>query len=156
LTLVDLPVPVPRDDEVLIRVAACGVCHTELDEIEGRLPPSSLPRVLGHQAVGRVEAAGASVKDRRGGDRVGGAWIVRACGVARFCTSGRENLCERFEATGRDVNGAYAELMTAPAAFTHPIPSVFSDVEAAPLLCAGAIGYRSLTMTNLKNGDALG
>src|SRR5262245_11954572 len=81
LTLVDLPAPVPRGDEVLIRVAACGVCHTELDEIEGRLPPSSLPRVLGHQAVGRVEAVGASVQDRRVGDRVGVAWILRACGV---------------------------------------------------------------------------
>lgn len=156
LTLVDLPAPVPKDDEVLIRIAACGVCHTELDEIEGRTPPSSLPRVLGHQAVGRIEAVGASVTDRRAGDRVGVAWIFRACGVCRFCTSGRENLCERFEATGRDANGGYAELMTAPAAFAHPIPPTFSDVEAAPLLCAGAIGYRSLSMTNLQDGEPLG
>jgi propanol-preferring alcohol dehydrogenase len=139
-----------------VRVAACGVCHTELDEIEGRLAPSSLPRVLGHQVVGRVEAVGAKVADRHVGDRVGVAWIFRACGVCAFCTSGRENLCERFEATGRDANGGYAELMTAPAAFTYSIPSAFSDVEAAPLLCAGAIGYRSLAMTHLEDGAPLG
>ena len=156
LTLVDLPSPVPNETEVLVRVAACGVCHTELDEIEGRLPPSSLPRVLGHQVVGRVAAVGANVTDRRIGDRVGVAWIFRACGVCGFCTSGRENLCERFEATGRDANGGYAELMTAPAAFTHQIPREFSDVDAAPLLCAGAIGYRSLAMTNLEDGEPLG
>jgi propanol-preferring alcohol dehydrogenase len=156
LALVDLPSPIPNDDEVLVRVAACGVCHTELDEIEGRLPPSSLPRVLGHQVVGRVEAVGARVTNRRIGDRIGVAWIFRACGVCGFCTTSRENLCERFEATGRDANGGYAELMTAPAAFTHPIPPAFSDVDAAPLLCAGAIGYRSLAMTNLKDGEPLG
>jgi propanol-preferring alcohol dehydrogenase len=156
LALVDLPSPIPKEDEVLVRVAACGVCHTELDEIEGRLPPSSLPRVLGHQVVGRVEAVGPKVANRRIGDRVGVAWIFRACGVCGFCTSGRENLCERFEATGRDANGGYAEFMTAPAAFTHPIPPAFSDVEAAPLLCAGAIGYRSLAMTNLEDGAPLG
>jgi propanol-preferring alcohol dehydrogenase len=156
LSLVDLPTPTPRDDEVLVRVAACGVCHTELDEIEGRTPPSRLPRVLGHQAVGRVEALGSSVAGLAAGDRVGVAWVFRTCGVCAFCTSGRENLCASFEATGRDADGGYAEFMTAPAAFAHPIPSIFSDVEAAPLLCAGAIGFRSLRLANLSDGRPLG
>ena len=156
LELVELPTPRPRPDEVLIRVAACGVCHTELDEIEGRTPPSRLPRVLGHQAIGRVEAVGSAVTAVRAGDRVGVAWVFRTCGVCGFCTTGRENLCERFEATGRDADGGYAEFMTAPAAFVHPMPSIFSDFEAAPLLCAGAIGYRSLRLANLTDGRPLG
>ena len=156
LTPVDLPRPVPRPDEVLIRVSACGVCHTELDEIEGRLPPSSLPRVLGHQAVGRIEAIGGGAADLREGDRVGVAWIFRACGSCHFCTTGRENLCAKFEATGRDADGGYAEYLTAPAGFVHRIPDAFSDVEAAPLLCAGAIGYRSLRLAQIDDGAPLG
>ena len=156
LTLTDLPVPAPQADEVLVRVAACGVCHTELDEIEGRLAPSSLPRVLGHQAVGRVDQLGAEVKGLKMGDRVGVAWVFRTCGVCAFCTTGRENLCGRFEATGRDADGGYAEYLTVPAAFTHPLPSTLSDLDAAPLLCAGAIGYRSLRLTGLTNGEPLG
>ena len=139
-----------------MRVAACGVCHTELDEIEGRTPPSALPRVLGHQAVGRVEAVGAAVTSLNPGDRVGVAWVFRTCGVCEYCTSGRENLCKRFEATGRDADGGYAEFMTVPAAFAHSIPPAFSDVDAAPLLCAGAIGYRSLRLSNLTDGQPLG
>jgi len=152
----DLPVPVPGEGEVRIRVSVCGVCHTELDEIEGRTPPPRLPVVLGHQAVGRVDALGPGAEGLREGDRVGVAWIFSACGRCKYCLEGNENLCPWFQATGRDVDGGYAEFMTVPAAFAHPIPEVFSDVEAAPLLCAGAIGYRSMKLTGLEDGESLG
>jgi len=156
LTLVELPAPEPGDGEIRIRVAACGVCHTELDEIEGRTPPPRLPVVLGHQVVGRVDALGRGVRAIREGDRVGVAWIFSACGRCKYCLEENENLCPWFRATGRDANGGYAELMTVPAAFAHPIPDVFSDLQAAPLLCAGAIGYRSLKLTRLEDGESLG
>ncbi len=156
LTLAELPVPEPSEGEIRLRVAACGVCHTELDEIEGRTPPPRLPVVLGHQAVGRVDALGAGVTGVREGDRVGVPWIFSACGRCKYCRGGNENLCPWFRATGRDADGGYAEWMTVPAAFAHPIPDVFSDVQAAPLLCAGAIGYRSLELANLADGESLG
>lgn len=156
LEMADLAVPEPGAGEVRLRLAVCGVCHTELDEIEGRLPPPRLPVVPGHQAVGRVEALGAGVADLREGDRVGVAWIGWACGRCKACREGDENLCPFFRATGRDVDGGYAEFMTVPAAFAHPIPETFTDVEAAPLLCAGAIGYRSLKLADLKDGEPLG
>lgn len=150
------PTPVPRSDELLIEVSACGVCHTELDEIEGRMPPPQLPIIPGHQVVGRVRELGSSASGFSVGDRVGVAWIHSACGICLRCRAGNENLCERFKATGRDAHGGYAEYMTAPAAFAFPIPATFSDVEAAPLLCAGAIGYRSLGLTQLRDGENLG
>ena len=150
LQLTDLPDPIASDDELLLQVSACGVCHTELDEIEGRTPPPRLPVVLGHQVIGRVVAAGSRVDGFQPGDRVGVAWIYSACGNCPACLAGNENLCPDFRATGRDANGGYAELMTVPAAFAYPIPAVFSDVEAAPLLCAGAIGYRSLRLAGLQ------
>jgi alcohol dehydrogenase, propanol-preferring len=153
---VDWPDPVPGPGEVVIRVGACGVCHTELDEIEGRTPPPRLPVILGHQVVGRVEAMGAGVEGLALGDRVGVAWIFSACGHCPFCRRGEENLCIHYRATGRDVHGGYAERMTVPAAFAHPIPAAFTDAEAAPLLCAGAIGYRSLRLTGLEDGQSLG
>jgi propanol-preferring alcohol dehydrogenase len=156
LEMADLAAPEPGEGEVRIRVAVCGVCHTELDEIEGRLPPPRLPVVLGHQAVGRVEALGPGAAGLREGDRVGIAWIGWACGRCKACLAGNENLCPFFRATGRDVDGGYAESMTVPAAFAHPIPEVFTDVEAAPLLCAGAIGYRSLKLAGIEDGEALG
>ena len=156
LELVDMPVPVPGDGEVLIKVTACGVCHTELDEIEGRTAPPRFPVVLGHQIVGRVEDRGKAVTKLRVGDRVGVGWIHSACGKCRFCLEGNENLCDQFEATGRDCHGGYAEYAVAPEDYAYPIPDPFSDVEAAPLLCAGAIGYRSMRLTNMKNGDNLG
>ncbi|HEY4588196.1 MAG TPA: zinc-dependent alcohol dehydrogenase family protein [Thermoanaerobaculia bacterium] len=156
LEMADLPVPVPGEGEVRIRVAVCGVCHTELDEIEGRTPPPRLPVVLGHQAVGRVDAVGSRVRELREGDRVGVPWIFSACGRCKYCREGDENLCPFFVATGRDADGGYAEFMTVPALFAHPIPETFTDVEAAPLLCAGAIGYRSLRLTGLEDGEALG
>ena len=156
LELVDLPVPVPRDHEILVKVSACGVCHTELDEIEGRTPPSTFPIVPGHQVVGRVVEAGSGATRFKTNDRVGIAWIHSSCGRCAFCASGRENLCPDFRATGRDADGGYAEYTTVGEDYAYAIPEVFSDTEAAPLLCAGAIGYRSLRLTNLKDGDNLG
>jgi propanol-preferring alcohol dehydrogenase len=156
LRIADLPDPVPAAGELLIEVHTCGVCHTELDEIEGRTPPPRLPVVLGHQVVGRVAALGAGTSGFRVGDRAGVAWIYSACGTCDFCRSGEENLCPQFRATGRDAHGGYAELMTVPEAFAHLIPEVFSDAAAAPLLCAGAIGYRSLRLTGLRDGQNLG
>jgi propanol-preferring alcohol dehydrogenase len=156
LALADVPDPVPRPGELLVAVTACGVCHTELDEIEGRTPPARLPIILGHQAVGRVEALGEGASRFRVGDRVGVAWIYSACGICEYCRSGRENLCEQFRATGRDADGGYAERMVVPEAFAHAIPEAFTDAEAAPLLCAGAIGYRSLRLTGLEDGRRLG
>jgi len=156
LTMVELPVPEPGPGELLVRVHFCGVCHTELDEIEGRAPPPRLPIVLGHQAVGYVEALGRGAGAFAPGDRVGIAWIHSACGNCRHCREGNENLCDEFRATGRDVNGGYAEYMTVPQAFAHRIPEAFSASDAAPLLCAGAIGNRSLRLTGLTNGQSLG
>ena len=156
LDLVDLPRPRPVAQELLLRVLACGVCHTELDEIEGRTPPPSLPVVPGHQVVGVVEEGGPGASRFSRGDRVGVAWIFSACGECRACRSGYENVCPDFRATGRDVHGGYAEFMTVPEQFAHPIPDRFSDAEAAPLLCAGAIGYRSLRLTGIEDGGRLG
>ncbi len=156
LRLVDLPVPVPGPGEVLVRVSACGVCHTELDEIEGRTPPPQLPLVLGHQVVGNLAARGPGAGAFQIGERIGVAWIYSACGECQWCRTGQENLCPQFRATGRDAHGGYAEYMVAPEAFVYHIPGVFTDVQAAPLLCAGAIGYRSLQLSGLRDGDSLG
>ncbi len=150
------PDPVLQEGRVLIRVRVCGVCHTELDEIEGRTPPPHLPVILGHQVVGEIASLGAGVTSLEIGQRVGVAWIYAACGECRFCQRGEENLCPDFQATGRDQNGGYAELMSVPASYVFPIPDVFSDAQAAPLLCAGAVGYRALRLTNLQNGQVLG
>jgi propanol-preferring alcohol dehydrogenase len=156
LELVNLADPVPGEKEIVVKVSACGVCHTELDEIEGRTPPPHFPVVLGHQVVGRVAKTGRNVKRFKIGDRVGIAWIYSACGKCKFCLSGQENLCSEFKATGRDANGGYAEYMAVTEDFVYPIPDIFSDAEAAPLLCAGAIGYRSLRLTGIKDGQNLG
>ena len=156
LKLTNLPDPVPGEKEILIKVSACGVCHTELDEIEGRTPPPHLPVVPGHQVVGRVEDTGSKTCAHNTGDRVGIGWIYSACGKCVFCREGNENLCRDFRATGRDADGGYAQYMTVPEDFAYPIPGTFSDMEAAPLLCAGAIGYRSLRLTGLRDGQNLG
>ncbi|MFQ5686727.1 MAG: zinc-dependent alcohol dehydrogenase family protein [Candidatus Scalindua sp.] len=156
LVLANIPDPVPGETEILVRVSACGVCHTELDEIEGRTPPPNLPVIPGHQVIGRVEQSGNKVSNFNIGDRVGIGWIHSSCGKCRFCLEGRENLCNEFHATGRDVNGGYAQYMTVPECFAFSIPDLFSDSEAAPFLCAGAIGYRSIKLTGLKDGQNLG
>jgi propanol-preferring alcohol dehydrogenase len=152
----EMPQPTPGAGELLIAVSTCGVCHTELDEIEGRTPPPAFPVILGHQVVGKVAALGPAAGRFRIGARVGVGWIHWVCGICDACRSGNENVCEQFRAAGRDVNGGYAEYMTVPEAFAHEIPEIFSDAEAAPLLCAGAIGYRSLRLTGLREGQSLG
>lgn len=146
----DVPNPQPRAGEVQIRVTACGVCHTELDEIEGRMPPPKLPVIPGHEIVGYVSALGPGATKYRAGDRVGVGWIHSSTGKID------ENLSPQFRATGRDVNGGYAEFMTVPQDYAYPIPEQFSDTEAAPLLCAGAVGYRALKLANLHDGEPLG
>ena len=150
LELVELPRPEPAAGDLLLRVLACGVCHTELDEIEGRTAPPQLPVVLGHEVVAIVEGAGTTVNHRLVGQRVGVGWIHHSSG------DDDENLSPDFCATGRDVNGGYAEYMTVPADYAYPIPDQFSDAEAAPLLCAGAIGYRALRLAAITNGQRLG
>lgn len=150
LQLVELEKPRPRQGHVLIKVSACGVCHTELDEIEGRMPPPRLPVVPGHEVVGRIAALGKHAGRFRKGDRVGVGWI--------YCSSGEpdENLSPEFRATGRDVDGGYAEYMTVDEHYAYPIPDRFSDGEAAPLLCAGSVGYRALRLAGLSDGARLG
>ncbi|MGL1934506.1 MAG: zinc-dependent alcohol dehydrogenase family protein [Fibrobacterales bacterium] len=156
LTLQEMPKPVPRENEVLIRVLACGVCHTEIDEIEGRTPPPNLPVIPGHQVVGIIEKTGDAVTKWSVGQRVGLAWIYSACGECELCRNNQENLCSDFIATGKDVDGGYAEYVKANEGFIYTIPEKLTNEEAVPLLCAGAIGYRSLRLTNLKNGMNLG
>ncbi len=156
LRLADVPDPIPTANEILIEVRACGVCHTELDEIEGRSPPAKLPIVLGHQVVGEVVDRGPNVESFRIGERVGIAWIFSACGECEYCRREQENLCHGFEATGRDHDGGYAQYMTVPAEFAFRIPSDIPASQVAPLLCAGAVGYRSLRLTNLEDGQRLG
>ena len=156
LTAAELPAPQPGAAEIRVRVTICGVCHTELDEAEGRTPPPVLPVVPGHQVVGVVDALGEGCTRFARGDRVGVAWIFSACGVCAYCRRGLENLCPEFRATGRDANGGYAECMIVPEAFAYAIPAALSDAAAAPLLCAGAVGYRSLRLTGLQDGQSLG
>jgi alcohol dehydrogenase, propanol-preferring len=156
LEMVETADPEPKDGEILIRVSACGVCHTELDEIEGRTPPTHFPMILGHQVIGRVKETAKGTEKFTPGDRVGVGWIFSSCGTCEHCRQGEENLCEDFLATGRDAPGGYAEYMCVPEDFAFKVPDSFSDAEAAPLLCAGAIGYRSLRLTGLKDGQRLG
>jgi len=156
LELVTLPDPVPGEREILLEVTTCGVCHTELDEIEGRTPPPHFPVILGHEVVGRVVETGTGTNQYKRGERLGVGWIGSACGACEYCLSGNDNLCPDFKATGRDIHGGYAQYMTVREDFAFPIPESFSDLEAAPLLCAGAIGYRSLKLCNLMDGQQLG
>ena len=151
----EIPVPEPRDDELLVGVRACGVCRTDLHVVEGDLPPVRTPIVPGHQVVGRVERAAAGARFRPG-DRVGIAWLRRTCGRCAYCASGRENLCERSEFTGYHADGGFADYAVVPAAFAYAIPDAFSDVAAAPLLCAGIIGYRALQRAEVPAGGRLG
>lgn len=155
LQLIEMPPPLPGAHEIQLRVECCGVCHTELDEIEGRTPPPKYPVIPGHQVIGTVALAGEACRRFKIGDRVGVAWIANACGRCEHCMAGYENLCDDFVATGRDMNGGYAEFMTVDENFAYAIPTIFSSIHAAPLLCAGAIGYRSLRLANLKDGDTL-
>jgi len=155
LELIELPIPRPKSREILVKISACGVCHTELDEIEGRIQPS-LPIVLGHEIVGKVETLGSGVTKFKIGDRVGIAWIHSACGKCHFCKEGNENLCYDFQGTGLQVNGGYAEYTVVSEDFAYSIPDRFTDSQAAPLLCAGAIGFRDLRLSGIKPGQSLG
>ena len=155
LELEDLPIPEPGPKQLLLRISACGVCHTELDEIEGRLQPR-LPIILGHEIVGTVESVGPEVTKFKLADRVGIAWINSTCGKCRFCRDGNENLCSEFRGTGCHADGGYAEYTAVSEDFAYLIPDRFSDAQAAPLLCAGAIGYRALRLTNLRDGQVIG
>jgi propanol-preferring alcohol dehydrogenase len=150
LELSQVDVPTPREGEVLLTVSACGVCRTDLHVVEGELPVRRSPVIPGHQVVGRVAALGAGAEGFKEGDRVGLAWLNRTDGVCRFCRAGRENLCERAEFTGWTRDGGYAEFVAAPASFLYRLPESFDDAQAAPLLCAGIIGYRALRLTGLE------
>ncbi len=148
--------PEPKSAQVLVKIQVCGVCRTDLHVVEGELPDAILPIIPGHQAVGTVVKLGAGVSELKEGDRVGIAWLQGTCGQCEFCTSERENLCLQAKFTGYQVDGGYAEYAVVPARFAYPIPPVFSDEEAAPLLCAGIIGYRALRLSGIKPGQRLG
>ena len=156
LSPVETEIPKINKNEALIKVSACAVCHTELDEIEGRIRPINLPVIPGHQIVGKVVETGSEVNRLRIGDRVGIGWINSACGKCEYCKSGLENLCADFVATGKDVNGGYAEYTKINENYAAIIPENFTDEEASPLLCAGAVGYRALKLSGIKNGMNLG
>ncbi|HOQ43600.1 MAG TPA: alcohol dehydrogenase catalytic domain-containing protein, partial [Smithellaceae bacterium] len=156
LSFVEIPDPVPGEKQIRVRVSACGVCHTELDEIEGRTPPVSLPFIPGHQIVGFVDQQGPKASKHAEGLRVGIGWIGSSCGKCRYCLRGLENLCPDFKATGRDLPGGYAQYVIVDQDFAFPLPPVYSDLQAAPLLCAGAIGWRSLRLAGLRDGESLG
>ncbi len=159
LRLTEVADPAPGPGELLVRVSACGICRTDLHIVLGELPPRRTPVIPGHQVVGEVAALGSGVSGFSVGARVGAAWLHHTCGVCRFCTSGRENLCDQSGFTGWTEDGGYAELMTVPAPFAHPIPAGFDDLQAAPLLCAGIIGYRALRLCGLDGrwaGSRLG
>ena len=156
LEAADLPIPTPGDNQILVKTLVCGACHTDLDEIEGRLKPAKLPIVLGHQVVGVVADKGKGVTKFKTGDRVGITWLYLACGECNFCQTGSENLCDQAEWTGKDVNGGYAEYMNICEDFAYPLAERFSDAEAAPLLCAGVIGYRTLRLAEITDGQTIG
>ena len=155
LEMTDLPAPTPGDDEVLLRVHACGLCHTDLHTVEGEIS-GKLPVVPGHQIVGVVEKIGRNADVFRVGDRVGVPWLRHTCRECEFCRSDRENLCEQAQFTGLHVNGGYAEYAVAPVAYAVRVPDRFDDAHAAPLLCAGIIGYRALRLSNVRPQQTLG
>jgi len=155
LELEDVPTPQPGPGQIRVKISLCGICHTELDEIEGRLG-AKLPIILGHEIVGMVDGLGYGANKFKLGERVGIAWINSACGRCYFCRQGNENLCSEFQGTGCDANGGYAQYTSVAEDFAYPIPDSLSNCQAAPLLCAGAIGYRALRLTNLQDGQILG
>lgn len=156
LSLEDIAVPEPGIGNIRIRITRCGVCHTDLHIVEGDLVPHLQPVVPGHQVVGYVDAVGEGVHRIKAGDRVGVPWLHSTCGKCKFCLTGMENLCDSAQLTGYDTNGGYAEYMVAPEDFVYEIPSTFTDDKAAPLLCAGIIGYRAYKLSGAKKSDRLG
>ena len=156
LKMVEMEPPVPGPHEIAVKVAACGVCHTDLHTVEGDLPLPGLPLIPGHQIVGRVEDLGEKITRFKVGDRVGIAWLQWTCGSCGYCTTGRENLCPDAQFTGFHRNGGYSELVSGPEQFAYHLPDGFSDIQAAPLLCAGIIGYRALELSGIRDGGRLG
>lgn len=156
LRLEERPIPIPETGQALVKIHVCGVCRTDLHVVEGELSDIALPLIPGHQVVGTVVQLGSKVSEIKEGDRVGIAWLQGTCGQCEFCASGRENLCLKATFTGYQVDGGYAEYAVVPAQFAYPIPPIFSDEEAAPLLCAGIIGYRALRLSGIKPGQRLG
>lgn len=156
LTLEETPIPVPGEREILVCVNVCGICHTDLHVVEGDLPLPRLPLTPGHQVVGVVETTGKDVRSFQRGDRVGIPWLHSTCGECEYCRSGRENLCDRATFTGYHVDGGYAEYVVVGEEFAYPIPPQFSTIHAAPLLCAGAIGYRALRLSTVAAGQRVG
>jgi len=156
LRLADIPLPAPGAGEIRVRVRACGLCRTDLHTVEGELRQKKSPLVPGHQVVGVVDAVGAGVHQFREGDRVGVAWMYSTCGECLFCRKSLENLCERARFTGWDADGGYAEAMIVSEPFAYGLPAGFSDLQAAPLLCAGIVGYRSFRLSNAQPGDRVG
>jgi propanol-preferring alcohol dehydrogenase len=153
----DLPVPRPGPCDILMKISACGICHTELDQIEGRITPPKLPVVPGHQPVGTVEETGNRVTILEKGDRVGATWIYSSCGNCSSCATGLENLCRDFKATGSHADGGYAEYMIIGQDYAHKIPDSLGDLDhVAPLMCSGAVGYRSLMLAGMEDGMVLG
>jgi propanol-preferring alcohol dehydrogenase len=156
LSLAEVPVAVPAQDEVLVRVTACGICRTDLHVVEGELPPKKTPVIPGHQVVGVIEALGPGAARHKIGTRVGIPWLYRTCGHCFYCRKGRENLCDFPEFTGYTRDGGFAEFIVAHQDFVYPLPEGFGDLQAAPLLCAGIIGFRSLRLTGIQSGSNLG
>lgn len=156
LELVNLPVPEPGPKDVLLRIKTCAVCHTDLHTVEGELSQVKLPIIPGHQIVGTVEKKGERASRFKKGERIGVAWLYSACEKCRFCRQGNENFCENALFTGFHANGGYAEYIVVPEKFAYAIPRAFSDEEAAPLLCAGIIGYRALRLSEIRPGQKLG
>ncbi len=156
LEMVGVADPVPGPGEVRIKISTCGICHTDLHVVEGELPSKKLPIIPGHEIVGVVDIIGEGVTRFQTGDRVGVAWLNSTCGTCDFCVKGKENLCEKSHFTGYDVDGGYAQYTVVSEDFAYPIPDGFPDLEAAPLLCAGIIGFRSLCLSDIEKGGRLG
>ncbi len=156
LRMADLPIPEPSSRQILVKVSVCGACHTDLDEVEGRVEPTISPVVPGHQVVGIVSDKGEAVTRFKIGDRVGITWLFSSCDKCDFCRAGNENLCERAKWTGKDANGGYAEFTVIGENFAYPIPDQFTDSQGGPLLCAGVIGYRTLRLADIKDGQKVG
>jgi len=156
LQLRDVPLPTPGREEVRVRVHACGICRTDLHTVEGDVPLRRSPLIPGHQIVGVVDALGAGVRTLHEGERVGVAWVYSTCGECAYCKKGLENLCDRARFTGWDADGGYAEAMIVPESFAYPLPGGFSDLQAAPLLCAGIVGFRSFRLSGVRPGERVG
>jgi len=156
LRMADLPIPEPNDHQILVKISVCGACHTDLDEVEGRLVPTVSPVVPGHQVVGSVIDKGKAVSRFKVGDRVGITWLFSSCDECEFCRVGSENLCDQAKWTGKDANGGYAEFTVIGEDCAYPIPDQFTDSQAAPLLCAGVIGYRTLRLADVTDGQKIG